>query len=197
MAQIQTFDPSLDLMRAVLWQYDDAPNLIALLQAKQDWYEIHQTQFWNDWHTDVFDLKTANNFGLSVWSIILQLPLFSSYGEAKEVDAPAWGFGQYNENFYDSNFLYSSDAVATLTTEEIRSILRLRYYQLTSDGCVPSINAALHDVFSAGTVYVRDNLNMTCTYVFTYPISTTFKTQLVDLDVLPRPAGVSVSVEVL
>ena len=72
---IQLFDFSVDLLRAILWQYNDATRLQSLLQQKQDWYNEQQTEFWSSWYRDVFNLDTANDFGLAVWSIILEVPL--------------------------------------------------------------------------------------------------------------------------
>jgi hypothetical protein len=73
-SQIQQFDFSVNLLRALLWQDNNTPQMTALLQAKQTWYDTNVTAFWNDWVTDVFDINTANDFGLAVWSIILGVP---------------------------------------------------------------------------------------------------------------------------
>src|ERR1700733_14966336 len=75
-ADIQQFDFSVNLLQAILWQYNDAINLQALLEAKDSWYFNNQTQFWNHWFNNVFNLATANDFGLAVWSIILGQPTF-------------------------------------------------------------------------------------------------------------------------
>ena len=71
MATIQEFDFSVDLLRALLWQYEDATGLQALLRQKSEWYTVNQTAFWSNWERDVFDLTTANDFGCAVWGIIL------------------------------------------------------------------------------------------------------------------------------
>lgn len=71
---IQQFDYSINLLRALLWQDDTAPRMTALLQAKQDWYDTNVSTFWENWVADVFDIRTANEFGLAVWAIILGIP---------------------------------------------------------------------------------------------------------------------------
>lgn len=92
MANIQAFDFSIDLLRTLLWQYNEAENLEALLTKKQEFLDSINNDFWQDWITDVFNLQTANEFGLSVWSIILNLPLFTT-DDSSPSDFPAWGFG--------------------------------------------------------------------------------------------------------
>jgi hypothetical protein len=72
--RIQEFDYSINLLRALLWQDNNTPALTALLQAKQAWYDTNVSTFWSDWVTDVFDIRTANEFGLAVWAIILGVP---------------------------------------------------------------------------------------------------------------------------
>lgn len=74
-ASIEDFDFSVDVLSALIWRNNEAAHLQALLQAKQDWYAENFEQFWTDWVTDVFDLRTANEFGLSVWALILGVPL--------------------------------------------------------------------------------------------------------------------------
>jgi hypothetical protein len=74
-ADVQEFDFSVNLLRALLWRHDDAEHLQSILTDKSEWYLENHTEFWNNWITDVFDLRTANDFGCSVWALILGVPL--------------------------------------------------------------------------------------------------------------------------
>lgn len=190
--RIQAFDYSLDLLRAILWQYNDAARLQLLLEQKQEWYDVEYSSFWNDWVRDVFDLRTANNFGLAVWAIILGLPLSLTSGQ--EPSATIWGFGSHHYNFNRGNFAPSVSGIQ-LTMAEKRLILRLRYFQLTTRGAIPNINRFLKIVFAeyAGQVYVLDGLDMTITYVFTFLPPPNLLLALQNFDVLPRPAGVGIN----
>lgn len=190
MARIQAFDFSVDLLRALLWQYNDAENLQGLLQQKQDWYNTAYQGFWDDWLVDVFDLRTANDFGLAVWAIILNVPLVLET-QADDPDKPIWGFGVYRENYGNGNF--AASPVIALTTEQRRLVLRLRYFQLVTTGCVPEINAFMAYLFqNDGLVYVNDGLNMKARYVFSFPVDSNLDMVLSQFDLLPRPAGVEV-----
>lgn len=195
MSQIQALDFSVDLMRALLWQYNDAARLEALVRQKQTWYDANQSAFWSDWVADVFDLRTANDFGLSVWAIILDIPLVVA-SAVDPSDKPIWGFGQYRENFTNGNFAAISSSA--LSTEQKRLVLRLRYFQLVNDGAVTEINAFFAYLFAPlGPAYVKDGYDMRARYVFGFPMSSALEVVLTEFDLLPRPAGVKVDYVIL
>ncbi len=191
MSKIQEFDYSLDLLKSLLWQYNDALRLQKIIELKQLWYDTNQSQFWSDWERDVFNLDTANNFGLTVWSIILGIAL-NTTEEAQPDTWPTWGFGTYNQNFTRGNFRRQSSGTINLTEAQKRIVLKLRYFQLITKGAVPEINAFLARVFE-DPVYVLDGLDMTAEYVFTSAPSSQLQFVLQKFDVLPRPAGVEVN----
>jgi hypothetical protein len=218
--RIQQFDYSVNLLQTIIWQYDETKHLAGLIDAKNDWYILNNADFWIDWYTNVFNLLTANAFGISVWSYILNVPLYTNQPIEPD-DKPLWGFnaivGAWPTlentylNFGHSNFS-TRGQILTLTLEEQRFLLRLRYYQLYTAGAISNptalagtnppitgINNFLNylietsNIGYAGTIYAEDNLDMTITYVFTTP---DFNSQLLEiiqtLGVLPRPAGVGI-----
>lgn len=189
---IQKFDYSVDLLQAILWQYNDAETLQSLLQTKQDWYTQNQQEFWTDWYNDVFNMATANDFGLAVWSIILGMPLFIS-PHPDVPSKPRWGFGTNNKNFERGNFSNANTDIF-LPIEDKRILLRLRYFQLTTRGAVLEINAFLAYLFGPGMMHVIDDLDMTMTYVINVPLDQTLLQALQKYDVLPRPAGVGLRI---
>lgn len=189
----QEFDFSVDLMRVLLWQYNDALKLQSIIQSKQNWYDENQEEFWNDWYSDVFNLLTANQFGLTVWSIILDIPIIVSVTPPDD-PAPAWGFEDTHANFGNGNFYGSAGGVQTLTVEQARTVLRMRYFQITSRGTIPEINQFMATLFGdLGSAYVIDNLDMSIEYVFEFPLNSKLQFIFQAYDILPRPAGVSAS----
>lgn len=195
MSKIQAFDYSVNLMKALLWQYNDAARLQSLLQQKQDWYGDNQEQFWTDWYRDVFDLRTANEFGLIVWSIILEMPLVIDVAPAPPTQL-AFGFGQYFKNFTNGNFKLVNGGSQALTPEQARIALRMRYFQLTTRGTIPEINRFLKYLFEgeAGSVWVIDGVDpMEIVYVFSFVPSSQLQFVLQKYDLLPRPAAVGYS----
>lgn len=185
---VQAFDDSVDLLQHVIWQYTGDP-IERLIALKQRWYDRTYSQFWADWLTNVFDLRTANVFGLYVWSIILNLPI--TIEDTIEKTTNNFGFGRNHYNFGNGNFGGVATSTVIVTAEQARTLLRLRYFQLVTNGAVTGINAFLKYLWgSQGRVYVSDGLDMTCTYVFTFEPGAKLVTAMTYFDVLPRPAGV-------
>ena len=186
---IQQLDFSVNLLSSLLWEYSNATNLQSIIQSKQDWFNSFQEQFWNDWITNVFNLQTANAFGLEVWSIILGQPLYIN--TQPSVNNAYWGFGANRANFTNGNFASVNGGSINLPLATNRLMLQLRAFQINSSGTVPEINRFLKFVFAPwGAGYLQDNGNMTQEFIFNFPI--TWDLQFVfELDLLPRPAGVS------
>lgn len=194
---IEEFDFSVDVMRALLWRNNEAEVLQSLLQQKQDWYATNHEQFWTDWVTNVFNLDTANEFGLSVWAQILGVPLQLIVAANA---GPQWGFGPDADgnnngrmNFNNGNFGVSQAGVG-LTLDQKRILLKLQYYKLISRCTVPEINARMKAILGQyGSIYVLDGNNMEyVTYVFGFAPNSALQFILENFDVLPRPAGVGV-----
>ena len=198
MTQYQDFNFNVDLLRCILWQYNDAERLQSLIKQKQEWLIDHHTDFWAWWVKNVFDLRTASDFGLAVWGIILEesREVFMS---AARPGYPAFGFGEYRKNFGKSNFRRLHDGYTKLALEQYRLLLQLRYFKLISRGTVSEINAFLKMLFQGqGRVFVLDPLDMSfAVYVFTFSPTSMQKFVLDDMDALPRPAGVGAQIRIV
>jgi hypothetical protein len=192
---IQQFDFSVDLLKALLWQYNDAANLQSLLQSKSEWYETNQTQFWLDWYADIFNLATANDFGLSVWSVILNQPLYLNNGPSPP-QQNIFGLGPNNQNLTNGNFGTQTGYTYYFSTETARLLLQLRYFQLVSSGTVPETNRMVAYLFeSFGPVFLVDDLDMTQRYLFEFDIPSEMLLMLTSFDILPRAAGVKSNIQ--
>lgn len=195
MRRIQEFDFNVDLMKCLLWQHDDADALKKLIEKKQAWYATNQKDFWVNWVRDVFDLDTANQFGLSVWARILGISL--QVRVEAEPTRRAWGFGSNNLNFNNGSFGRVFSGEIGLTEEQQRLVLKLRYFQLVSRGAIPEINEFLANLFAGqGVVYAYDFNDMTMAYIFTFTPDSQLSFILEKYDLLPRPAGVQLLVNV-
>lgn len=192
MSTVQEFDFSVNLLKALLWQHNKAEALEGIIRSKQDWYNVNQKDFWSNWYRDVFNLDTANDFGLSIWGRILGLPL--SVTIESSINKEAFGFGTNHKNFNNGNFARARTSEQQLDTDQRRIVLKLRYFQLTSRGSVPEINEFLNALFGGqGNVYVIDSLDMSyATYFFNFEPGSQLRFILEKYDLLPRPAGVGV-----
>lgn len=186
MTTVQPFDLSVDLLRTILWQYDNAEALQSIIRQKNDWTEEENEGFWAWWRRDVFNLDTASDFGMSVWSIILAVPL--GYDVPSSGSRSVFGFGTFNLNYENGNFGRDTAGTVSLTPEQKRLVLKLRYFQLISRGTVPEMNFFLQLLF--GDAHVVDNLDMTFSVVFGYVPGPDVMFILTEFDLLPRPSGV-------
>lgn len=195
---IQSFSFHSDLLRALLWQYEEAENLKALARYKSDWFERATVSFWQNWYNDVFNIDTATNFGLGIWARILDVPL--------GVDIPphdktkiGTGFGNKKANFR-ANFRRNSDYTLSLTQEQKRLIIRMRYFNLTQSPTVSNINEFLERFFGNkdSRVFVLDPLDMTYLYyVFNFNPDERLRVLLENFDLMPRPSGVGVKYRIV
>lgn len=186
---IQQFDFTVPVTKALLWQYQNSPNIQSLINSKQAWYETNQTQFWLDFITNIFNLDTANAFGLGVWSIILGQPIV--FNNASNPNQTPWGFGTNNVNFTQGNFAGGAGGSYSLPLSAARILLQLRAFQLVSSGTVPETNRMLAYVFADyGPAWLIDNHDMTQTYMFNFQLTADLVYIFNNIDILPRPAGV-------
>ena len=187
-----SIDLSNDFRKALLWQYEEFPELKTLADQKDTWYQDNHVAFWENWITDVFDIRTCGDFGLVIWGIILGTPLHVNVGP--QPLRQAFGFGSYNLNFRNSNFITVRQQAVRLSKEQKRTLLLLRYNQLTGKCTVPFINKVLKTFFGQyGNIYIIDTYDMSdITVYMEFVPSTELWFILKECDVLLRPAGVGV-----
>lgn len=155
----------VEISRSLKWMHNKAPAMTSLVLAKERWYDANQKQFWASWLADVFDLRTANDFGMLVWCMILGVPSDQfSFSPPKH----QFAYGAERENFvwtgartpegvpYDplandigGNFSAGRSG-SVYDPEEIRRLLQIRYAALISDGSISFVNYMLRWVFNDG-----------------------------------------------
>ena len=145
--------------KAILWQYEQADKIISLINAKKAWYKTNHEGFFQDWFYNAFDLNTLNDFGCSVWAIILGVTF--QVKQASRRTSVAIGLDYTNAlNFDRANFGSSETYFVGMTLEQKRLVLKMRYRQLTSRGTIPEINSMISDIFGPGNGYAIDNLSL-------------------------------------
>jgi hypothetical protein len=170
MTTILEYNPNVDLEKHIFWQYNNSQAITSLINAKQTWINKNQIEFWNNWVSNVLNIKTANDYGLSIWGALLQVPRV------------------YNVNGED----------LTLTTNQYRTVILARLRLLHTRATVPEINKLLKFLFGQyGKAYVIDNYNMTMTYHFNFRLTDLQLAVLQNVTLLPRPAGVQVLIAII
>lgn len=135
-----------ELGNVILWQYDKAYRLISIIQMLRLFHDSATKSFWDSWIQNVFCQfekdsdgnyrYPADNFGLSVWGIVLGVPRPDiDYGEEKQ----------------------------TLSIELYRRLLEGKFRILNTRMSANDIFEYLRTVYQ-GRYKVTDNLDMTISY---------------------------------
>lgn len=152
-----------DLSKVILWQYDDAERLKALVAGEQAFMDEAVTKFWADFDANIFKLSTCNTFGLELWGRLL---------------------GVARPTYIEDHVTYE------YSDEQYRLVLQARIYLLTFDGSICALNKFFKMLFPEYPVIITDNYDMTVTIGFVQEPTDDIKTILRDSNFLPRPAGV-------
>lgn len=167
MTNIFEYNPEIDLTKHIFWQYNNAPAINSLVNSKQSWYNTNQVVYWQEWVKNVLNITSANDYGLSVWGILLGIP---------------------------RTYLVNGENMS-LSTEQYKTVILARLRMLKMRGTVPEINKLLNFIFGKyGKAYVIDNLNMSLTYVFNFQLTDLQLAVIRDTGLLPKPAGVEAQI---
>jgi len=181
------FNPSVTLLS----QYANSPILLQLIDDFAQW--LDPARPFNEFFALMWDIDSAQGYGLDVWGRILgvgrvlAVPSGQFLGFQQDADAQPFGFGI----LYHAAQLTNNVA---LTDEAYRALLLAKAALNITDSSIPSINNIMLSLFGQG--YVRDNGDMTLTYVFTESLTPVQTAIVYQSNVLPKPTGVSFTVEV-
>lgn len=190
-----------------IWQYSRATNLNRILESEIDFYQNSVGDFYADWERDVFNLKTANSFGLSVWAKILGVSRPNISPQNYIIDSNAT-LRLYNPNDETWHSIWLSGALPALNIEvapkeqigqvsnvplddeTFRRCLLAKLQLLYSNGSVYDINKYLSNIFTGKSVYVQDNYDMSMNIVFSDTPTDAELTIITSPDFSPKVAGV-------
>lgn len=180
------FDPAV----TVLSEYANSPVLTKLVDNFAQW--LDPASRFDAFYSLIWDIDTAQGFGLDVWgrilgvSRILQVPSGVYLGFEQDAQAKPFGFG----------ILYGGGRATNnvaLTDTAYRTLLLAKAALNITNASIPAINAILLNLFGNG--YVRDNMDMTMTFVFQETLTPLQTAIVFQSGVLPKPCGVSFTVE--
>ena len=184
---------AFDYLRAVISQYANSPILLQILGDLSD--NIDPAANLDAFYTLIWNVETAQGFGLDLWgrivgvSRVLQVPAGTFFGFESSASAESFGHGIfYGFGSATSNF--------PLNDEAYRRLIMAKAAANITDGSVPAINAILTALFpDAAPAYVEDNGGMEMTYVFSATLSPSDYAIVSQSGALPKPAGVSFTVD--
>ena len=215
------YNCEINLLSALDWQRSGAKIAKKFIENEQDWLNANHCGFWNNWQKDVFSLATANDFGLAVWSVILDENIFgyqfsvpssaTSFGfgvddenffdgtfEVEQGSSPDnypnWGFGVNDENFFNGSFASKNEGSYEFTTDQKRILLQLKAFKvLAMGGPIYQTNQAMANIFGTGVILAFDNFNMSYIYQLRESTLSNFIVEINRRDLLPRPVGIEIS----
>lgn len=180
------FDPTV----TVLSQYANSPVIAKLVDDFAQW--LDPASRFDAFYAQIWNIDTAVGYGLDVWGRILgvgrvlHLPAGVFLGFASDPAAVPFDFGI----FYGGSRATTNVA---LTDEAYRTLLLAKAALNITDASIPAINTILLNLFGQG--YVRDNLDMTMTFVFSQTLTPVETAIVFQSGVLPKSCGVSFTVE--
>ncbi len=191
MTAIQPFDVD----QTVLAQYANSPTLRGIVGDISEWLD-DAGQF-NTFYTYVWDILTAQGFGLDIWGRIL------GAGRVWPIaDVKYFGFEEAlpSPRPFNQGVFWTGSPLTTnyaLTDEAYRRLLLAKAYANILDGGTYSINRLLQILFAGrGKAYVIDNNDMTMTYKFEFALTPVDLTLVQNAGVLPQPAGIDVNLDI-
>lgn len=180
----------------ILEQYQNSPILSGLIDYINQ--EIDPATNLDDFYEVIWNVATAIGFGLDIWGIIVDvprqititpLPEYIGWSEALPGSFPFNQAPWYNGTPTSSVYLLTDDAYRVLImTKALANI---------SSFTAPSVNKLLQYLFAGrGSCYVLELSPMQIEYVFNFPLETWESSVLLQPSLMPRPAGVGVTITV-
>lgn len=188
----------LDASKTFLAQYANSPILTALIEAMNA--EIDPGADIDAFYDYVWNVSTAQGFGLDIWGRIVNIPREvqllapADYLGFEEASPDSFPFDQ--APFYDG-VLNPPTGMYKLSDDAYRVLIMTKALANISSFTAPSMNALLRFMFAGrGSCYVLELGGMAIQYVFNFALQPWESSVLQTASLMPRPAGVQVSVAV-
>ena len=185
--------PWFDYEETVISQYANSPAIDQLVVNFNDW--VRPGANFEAFYSLIWNVDTAQGYGLDVWgrivgvSRVLYIPALVYFGFEETGDNVGFNQGGpfFNGASATESYLLGDNAFRTLILAKAAANI--------CDGSIPSINRILLALFpNQGNCYVTDGENMSMTYTFSTDLSVVNLAIVEQSGVLPKPAGVSVTV---
>lgn len=181
------------LAQTAISQYANSPVLTGIIGALN--FALDRQAALDEFYAWTWDVDQAQGFGLDI--------IGRRVGVSRALyvpDSPFLGFSQSSDAVpFGSGIFYGGGSLTpnyNLTDIAYRRLILAKAALNITDCAIPSINAILMTLFpDYGNSYVRDNGDMTMTYVFGAALSKVDYAIVTQSGALPKPAGVAFDVE--
>lgn len=144
----------------IISQYANSPAITGILTSFAE--AIDQTQNFENFYSDVWDVLTANDFGLDIWGRIVGInrviniaaQTYFGFAEAAALEGNI-GIGGFNQAPFYSGAPVTSNY--RLNIETFRQLILAKMAFNVTDGTIPSINRILMNLFPGlGNAFVQE-----------------------------------------
>lgn len=190
----------INVADTILTQYADSPKLKSMIYSFNEAVGIDG--FIDDFYDMIWNIGTCGTYGLDVWGKIVvvsrlltvnETQIYFGFGEATS-EPPVLDDPQpFNQApFYNGTQLTST---VSLSNDVYRKLIMMKAAANISDCTIPNMNELLNYMFGgSGKCYVRNDGNMTMSYVFEFKLSTSELAIVQSSGALPAPVGVTVNI---
>ena len=126
-----------ELNKCIIWQFESSEKLIGIVQTAIDFSNNYIRDFWDSYITDIANIDTATDFGLSVIGMKLNVP---------------------------RPIVLIGDVRKSISTGLYRAILKARVKLLEGNGSIAGYKEYIASVFGVDNVTVVDNLDMSISF---------------------------------
>jgi hypothetical protein len=184
--------PPFDWMQTVISQYGNSYNLLNIIDAFSQ--SVDMTENIDNWYDDVWNVQTAQGYGLDVWGRIVGvsriLPVTTKYFGFEEA-----GFSSADP--FNVSPFYTGEPITSnysLSDDAFRQLIYAKAAANIWDGSIGGLNFILRTLFPGKVCYVTDGQNMTMQYVFDFALTPVQISIVFAIGILPKPTGVLTSV---
>jgi beta-lactam-binding protein with PASTA domain len=191
--------------QTVISQYANSPTLLQLIQNMNGY--LDQTANFAAFYNFVWNVDTAQGFGLDIWgkivnvSRLLQIPNSAEYFGFQDGSSsgpgPGWDVQPFNAL---GTFFTGNDATQSylLDDDAYRTLILTKAFSNIVNTTAPALNQLLQNLFPGrGVCYVQNDGGMAITYVFEFELTPVELAILQQSGAVPSPVGVSVSISVI
>ena len=189
-----SFDPEA----TVISQYANSPTLLRLITNMSQY--IDPTANLAAFYSYVWDVSTAQGFGLDIWgkivgvSRLLQIPTVGAHVGYQNASGPTWDeqpFNALGTFFRGANATYAY----LLPDDAYRVLILTKAFSNIVRTTAPAMNRLLQQLFPGrGVCYVVDNNDMSFVFHFDFTLTPIELAILQNSGAVPRPAGVSFTI---
>lgn len=183
-----------DYWDTIISQYANSPILTELI-GNMDAY-LDQTQNLDSFYDLIFNVATAQGYGLDVWGNIVDV--------SRTLDVPGdltyFGYEEagIGANPLNTQPFFSGEQLTNnfvLADAPYRTLIYAKALANICDGSIPSINQILLRLFpNRGNCFVTDGLDMSMSYTFNFALTQVELAIVAQSGALPKPTGVSLTV---